>query len=913
MEPLWADDPRQVGPYRLTRRLGGGGMGQVYLGWSRGGRPVAVKVVRSDLAGDAEFRRRFADEVAAARKVGGIYTAEVVKADTGADPPWLATAYIPGPSLHQAVATHGPLPSAAIGVLGAGLAESLVEIHEHQLVHRDLKPGNVILAVDGPRVIDFGIARALEATSHTVTGAVIGTPAFMSPEQIRSDKVGPASDVFSLGLVLVFAATGCGPFGTGQGHAVMYRILHDDPDLTGLPKDLVDLVGACLAKTPEHRPGPVDLLDRLAASAESTMPWLPPTVTALITQLEEDLSEPSGDASIPGRAASIPGRAASIPGRAASIPGRAVDPGRHPEIDHALQIARSIDDPDEREEALYGVALAIVEADPDHAEQYLRRIPSEGCRAAALLALAEKLPDTDRVQRLIGHAEQLIVQLLDDDSNPMAHEMLEYLVGQLIAVDPERALALLDGVERRVVAFDDPEPRARALAAMADKMAVNAPDRATRLMAQAVEAARMIPPDPGYTFVLPQTLAEIAKIGYAADRRHAEQLIDLAEATALDVTGQDSERNFALKWTAVEVAKVDPARAEQIISKIREAYIRSSAWGDSLKAAASAGQDHRPLLDAAEQSFAKLAAQEPAPVKPEPWWARWGVRPKAGADKRYYGPSHLSYIAIGAAWCDPSRAETIASLITDARDRSEAFAGMTAEIAETNPLQARWWLDTAYQTALEAEATWALLAMGKIAQVGATVAPETAQQATQYLTSRVDATDLDAWRLTTVAQDVVAADPELAMRLIDLAETRARQPGKTRLDKNALQRVARTLLAVATAWADSGPERTVPILRHLLEVALAARSTAYLSITETALPNPQAVERLLREYHGPGRDHLRYIAAAAFAATDVHRAEQFAREITDDSLRNTALNALVASITKQAMGSASGPDAKRAT
>ncbi|MGN9782248.1 tetratricopeptide repeat protein [Nonomuraea sp. ZG12] len=287
MEPLRVGDPLQVGPYRLQGRLGGGGMGQVFLGRSRGGRPVAVKVVRPELAHDEGFRRRFAIEVEAARLVGGFYTAQVVDADTDADQPWLATDYIPGPSLQQAVAAHGPLPPAAVGVLGAGLAEGLAAIHKCKLVHRDLKPGNVILAANGPRVIDFGVARALDTTSHTATGAVIGTPAFMSPEQIRSDEVGPASDVFSLGAVLVFAATGRGPFGDGHHHAIMYRILHNDPDLAGLPSDLTDLVGACLAKTPQTRPSLNDLLDRLTAPAEGATRWLSPEVTTMITRLEQ--------------------------------------------------------------------------------------------------------------------------------------------------------------------------------------------------------------------------------------------------------------------------------------------------------------------------------------------------------------------------------------------------------------------------------------------------------------------------------------------------------------------------------------------------------------------------------------------------------------------------------------------------
>ncbi|MEU8108689.1 protein kinase [Nonomuraea muscovyensis] len=197
--PLRDGDPAQIGPYRIHARLGGGGMGQVFLGRSPGGRTVAVKIVRSDLADDAGFRRRFADEVKAARKVGGFYTAPVVDADPDGNPPWLATAYIPGPTLHQAVADHGPLPMESVAVLGAGLAEGLDAIHAQNVVHRDLKPANVILTSDGPRLIDFGIARALDATSHTRTSTVLGTAAFMSPEQATVQTVGSASDVFSLG------------------------------------------------------------------------------------------------------------------------------------------------------------------------------------------------------------------------------------------------------------------------------------------------------------------------------------------------------------------------------------------------------------------------------------------------------------------------------------------------------------------------------------------------------------------------------------------------------------------------------------------------------------------------------------------------------------------------------------------
>lgn len=283
MEPLRDGDPRQVGAYRLDGRLGGGGMGQVFLGRSRSGRQVAVKLVRPELADDAGFRRRFATEVDAARRVGGFYTAQVVDADPDAAPPWLVTAYVPGPSLQQAVEEHGPLPAEAITVLGAGLAEGLAAIHACGLVHRDLKPSNVILAEDGPRVIDFGIARALDATSHTLSRAVIGTPSFMSPEQARGQEIDQASDVFSLGLVLAFAATGSSPFGTGPAEAIVYRIVHDEPDLSGLPVSLVTLVRRCLAKDPAARPGVSEILDELTTASPATTPWLPPPVATLVS------------------------------------------------------------------------------------------------------------------------------------------------------------------------------------------------------------------------------------------------------------------------------------------------------------------------------------------------------------------------------------------------------------------------------------------------------------------------------------------------------------------------------------------------------------------------------------------------------------------------------------------------------
>ncbi|WP_431788449.1 protein kinase [Streptomyces sp. G9] len=328
MDKLGPDDPHRIGAYRLLGRLGEGGMGQVFLARSDRGRTVALKLVRRELAERPEFRARFRQEVHAAHRVGGAWTAPVLDSDTEAPVPWVATGYVAGPSLQRIVSgrpgapvtasgAYGPLPARSVRFLGSGLAHALQHIHGAGLIHRDLKPSNVLMTIDGPRVIDFGIARALESVADgdlTRTGVLVGSPGFMAPEQVRGERVTTACDVFCLGSVLAYAASGRLPFGTpesGGVHALMFRIAQEDPDLTEVPEELAGVVRDCLAKDPAARPGTDEILARLG-EADADEPWLPATLLAQLGRQAvglldaEDPEEPgkpeaTGKPETPGR------------------------------------------------------------------------------------------------------------------------------------------------------------------------------------------------------------------------------------------------------------------------------------------------------------------------------------------------------------------------------------------------------------------------------------------------------------------------------------------------------------------------------------------------------------------------------------------------------------------------------------
>ena len=293
-------------------------MGQVYLAFTAGGLPVALKVMHPHLAGDGAFRRRFEREAAAARRVHGRYTAQMLDADPDASPPWLVTAYVPGPSLREAVQEYGPMPERTVLTLMAGVSEALQAIHAVGVIHRDLKPSNVLLAPDGPRVIDFGIARAAEDTELTGTGNRVGSAHYMAPEQVAGEQVTAAADVFALGALAVYAATGRAAFGDGPELAVMYRVRHEAANLSGCPPEVRSIAGWCLAKAPADRPSPAEVLawcrNHTAGRTQPiAQPWLPPALTR----------------ALPGHVAPRPRRAPVSPPAGVAAPG-GTPPSRRP-------------------------------------------------------------------------------------------------------------------------------------------------------------------------------------------------------------------------------------------------------------------------------------------------------------------------------------------------------------------------------------------------------------------------------------------------------------------------------------------------------------------------------------------------------------------------------------------------------
>jgi len=668
-------------------------MGEVFFGRSRAGRPVAVKLIYPVFADDVSFRQRFRLEVEAGRKVGGFHAAQVVDADPDAERPWMVTAFIAGPSLEQVLSEYQALPLDSVRVLGAGVAEALGAIHAAGLIHRDLKPSNILLAEDGPHVIDFGIARAVDASGVTARS---GTAGFMAPEVLSGQPLTSACDVFSLGMVLAHAV-GARPFGVGPGEAISYRVVHEEPALSGLDPQIRDVVAACLAKEPSERPTPARILE-LLADADLPGQWLPPPLHTMITA-HEPPAEPAAvavtdvaraarlleEAQQIARALPLDEQAMAPEDRAAAIPGPPPPPasssararGLDDEYDRALPLAV------QRARALVHVATVAARSDPAHAAQLLDDAlhptwPERITEPAGYQHILEALVwyctsefgtllasiDPSPAQRLVADIEKIppVTRALQhreflDDVAPFVTRVAEVVADVDIA-----------GAEELVWPMGTPA-RDMALAKVAVVAARTDPARAGQI-AFAVTGRpgqapgqgrweREAPPPPSMLndpdqaiYWKVRALAEVAIATAITDSDRPARLPDDAERFARTIADQSLVRDVASADAEAQAARTDPgqllAEAEQWARTISRSDLQSTALTSVKAAGAQIEPDHaEQLLTQAEQSARAIAS---APARLEA----------------------LAEVALAAARTNPEQAEqVIGSLAPDAPERAE--------------------------------------------------------------------------------------------------------------------------------------------------------------------------------------------------------------------------------------------------
>jgi serine/threonine protein kinase len=697
MDSLRPEDPRRVGDYVLTGRLGAGGMGEVFFGQSRAGRPVAVKVIYPVLANDAQFRQRFRLEVEACRKVGGFHAAQVVDANPDAERPWLVTGYIAGPSLERVLSEHQALPLDSVRVLGAGVAEALGAIHAAGLIHRDLKPSNILLADDGPHVIDFGIARAIDASSSTGRS---GTAGYMAPEVLLGQELTPACDVFALGVLLA-VATGIQPFGEGPAEAIAYRIVYEEPDLSGLDPQIRDLVATCLAKEPSERPTPATILEYLA-NPDPSARWPAPPAQTMITANPPPLN-PTAAASADldhaarlleeaeqiARTVSLDERALAAEDRTAAIPGPPPPPasssartrGLDYEYDCALALAI------QRARALVHVATVAARLDPAHAARLLEDAlhpswnqPTQGtagydhilealvwhCPAEFGLLLARI--DPPPAKRLVADIEKLppVIrarhhrEFLDDVAPFIAKIAVVAAGGDLAAAEelvwpmgaPARDMALAKVA--MVAARTDP--------ARAGQLALAITGQASLTPAEG-ERQREAPPPPSMLgdpmqaiYWKVRALTEIAIVVARAHPGRPVRLPDDAERVSQPIGPQGTVRDGAPARAEAAAAQLDPAQAGQLLTEA-EQYARTINRSDLQAMALTGVKTAAAQIDPAQAGQLLTEAEQYA-------------RAISGAPARLEA---LGDVALAAARTHPARAEqVIRGLPPDAPERAEA-------------------------------------------------------------------------------------------------------------------------------------------------------------------------------------------------------------------------------------------------
>jgi Protein kinase domain len=696
MDSLRPGDPRRVGHYVLIGRIGAGGMGEVFFGRSPAGRPVAVKLIYPAFANDAGFRRRFRLEVEAGRQVGGFHAAQVVDADPDAERPWMVTAFIAGPSLEQILGEYRALPLDSVRVLGAGVAEALGAIHAAGLIHRDLKPSNILLAEDGPHVIDFGVARAIDASGVTRRS---GTAGFMAPEVLLGGALTSACDVFALGMVLAHAA-GIRPFGVGPAEVIAYRVVHEEPGLSGLDPQIRGVIAACLAKEPSERPTPAEILE-LLADPDLPSQWLsPPLHTMIATYKPPPLKPPAVAASDLARAARLLEEAEQVAralpldeqamapeDRAAAIPGPPPPPasssararGLDDEYDRALSLAV------QRARALVHLATVTARSDPAHAAQLLddalhpswnERIPATAgylhilealvwhCASEFGLLLARI--DPSAVERLVADLEMMppVIRALRhreflDDVAPFIAKVAEVVAD----IDIGRAEELVwpMGTPARDMALAKVAMvAARTNSTRAGQIAFTVTGRPGQGPGQGKWEREAPPPpsmldDPNQAMYWKvRALTEIAIVVARADSDRSVRLPDDAKRFARTIADQGSLPDAAPE-SAEAAADTDPAEAGQLLTEaeqyagaISKSDVRSMALASVKAAAAQIDPGHAGQLLTEAEQYARAISSAP------------------------YRLEALGEVALAAARANPVQAEqVIGGLPPDAPQRAE--------------------------------------------------------------------------------------------------------------------------------------------------------------------------------------------------------------------------------------------------
>jgi Protein kinase domain len=658
-------------------------MGEVFFGRSRAGRPVAVKLIYPVFANDVEFRRRFRTEVEAGRKVGGFHAAQVVDADPDADRPWLVTAYVAGPSLEQVLHEYHALPPDSVKVLGAGVAEALGAIHAAGLIHRDLKPSNILLAEDGPHVIDFGIARAIDASGIT---ARTGTPGFMAPEILLGRPLTPACDVFALGMVLAFA-TGIRPFGAGPAEAIAYRVVHEEPDLSGLDPELRNVVAACLAREPSKRPTPATILE-LLTDPDQLARWLSSPLKTMITTYPSTPQPPAAVGTDPARAARLLEEAEQVArtlpldeavmapeDRAAAIPGPPPPPatssasvrGLDYEYDRALPLAV------QRARALVHVATVAARFDPAHAARLLddalhptwnQRIPGTAgynhilealvWHSAAEFGMLLARVDPSLAQRLVADIEKIppVIRALHhreflDDVAPFIARVAE-VVAEVDIASAEELVRPMGAPARDMALAKVATVAARINSTLAERLALTVTGRPSQIPGQGrSEREGPLPPsmlaEPNRAMYWKvRALIEIAIAAAGADSDRSAQPPEDARRPGRSIIVQGTLRDVAPAAAEAAAAQIDPDQAGQLLAEA-EQWARAISQSD-LQAAA---------LASIKVATAQIDPDQAGQLLTE---AEQEARTISGAPARL---ETLGEVALAAARTDPAQAEQV--------------------------------------------------------------------------------------------------------------------------------------------------------------------------------------------------------------------------------------------------------------